>query len=75
VNGASVTLTVIGTNFVSGAAVFMGYSGSPLATTFVSSTKLTAEVPASDLTSQNTYGVSATAACGQGEGQSIVAPV
>ena len=60
VNGASFTLTVIGTNFVSGAAVFMGYSGSPLTTTFVSSTKLTAEVPTSYLTSQNSYYVYVT---------------
>jgi len=59
-NSASFTLTVIGTNFVSGAAVFMGYSGSPLTTTVVSSTKLTAEVPASYLTSTNGYGVYVT---------------
>jgi hypothetical protein len=60
VNTASFTLTVIGTNFVSGAVVFMGYSGSPLTTTFVSSTKLTAEVPASYLTSTYTYSVYVT---------------
>ena len=60
VNGASFTLTVVGTNFVSGAVVYMGYSGSPLTTTFVSSTKLTAEVPASLLTSSYSYGVYVT---------------
>lgn len=60
VNSASFTLTVVGTNFASGAVVYMGYSGPPLTTTFVSSTKLTAEVPASYLTSSYTYGVYVT---------------
>ena len=60
VNSASFTLTVNGTNFVSGALVYFGYSGIPLTTTFISSTKLTAEVPASDLTSENTDGVYVT---------------
>ena len=60
VNSASFTLTVVGTNFASGAVVYMGYSGSPLTTTFVSSTKLTVEVPASYLTSSYTYGVYVT---------------
>ena len=59
VNGASFTLTVNGT-FVSGSVVYFGFSGTSLATTFVSSTKLTAEVPASYLTSETTYGVYVT---------------
>lgn len=60
VNSTSLTLAVIGTNFVSGAVVYMGYNGTPLTTTFVSSTKLTAEVPASFLTSTYTYSVYVT---------------
>jgi len=60
VNSATFTLTVTGTNFVSGALVFMGYNGSPLTTTFVSATKLTAEVPASYLSSTYTYSVYVT---------------
>lgn len=59
-NSTSLTLAVIGTNFVSGAVVYMGYNGTPLTTTFVSSTKLTAEVPASFLTSTYTYSVYVT---------------
>jgi uncharacterized protein (TIGR03437 family) len=43
--GPSFTLTVQGTGFVSGATV--EWNGSPLVTTFVSSTQLTAVVPAS----------------------------
>src|SRR5207249_5307160 len=43
--GPQFTLTVNGTNFVSGSTV--NWNGSPLTTTFVSSTKLTATVPAS----------------------------
>jgi hypothetical protein len=57
VDGATFTLTVNGTGFVSGATVYLGYSDSVLATTFVSSTKLTAQVPASFLTSVYTYNV------------------
>jgi len=60
VNSTSLTLAVIGTNFVSGAVVYVGYNGTPLTTTFVSSTKLTAEVPASFLTSTYTYSVYVT---------------
>ncbi|HXP83253.1 MAG TPA: IPT/TIG domain-containing protein [Bryobacteraceae bacterium] len=43
--GPAFTLTVNGTNFVSGAAV--QWNGASLATTFVSATQLTAQVPAS----------------------------
>ena len=60
VNGANFTLTVNGTNFVSGSVVYFGFSGTPLTTTFVSSAKLTAEVPASFLTSETNYGVYVT---------------
>jgi len=56
VNSPSFTLTVTGTNFVSGAAIYFGYN-SPLTTTFISSTKLTAPVPASFLTSEYNYSV------------------
>lgn len=44
--GPAFNLTVNGTGFVSGAAV--QWNGSSLATTFVSATQLTAQVPASD---------------------------
>ncbi|HEV2379546.1 MAG TPA: FG-GAP-like repeat-containing protein [Terriglobia bacterium] len=50
--GSGFTLTVDGTGFVSGAAV--NWNGSPLTTTFVSSTKLTASVPAANIASQGT---------------------
>ena len=48
VNGPTLTLTVNGTNFESGAIAYWEYN--PLTTTFVSATKLTAQVPATNLT-------------------------
>ena len=50
---AALTMTVTGTNFVSGAAVNWGAS-QQLTTTFVSTTKLTAAVPAANLTTVGT---------------------
>ncbi|HEV2378441.1 MAG TPA: alkaline phosphatase family protein [Terriglobia bacterium] len=50
--GSSFTLTVPGTGFVAGAAV--RWNGSPLATTLVSSTKLTATVPAANISAPGT---------------------
>lgn len=47
--GSGFTLTVPGAGFVSGATV--NWNGSPLSTTLVSSTELTATVPAADLVS------------------------
>ena len=47
VGGAAFTLTVNGSNFVSGSVV--QWNGSPRATTFVSATQLTAAIPASDI--------------------------
>ena len=52
-DSAGFTLTVNGTGFVSGASVYWNYA--PLTTTYVSSTQLTALVPASDLTYANSY--------------------
>jgi hypothetical protein len=52
VNGSGFTLTATGTGFVSGSVVY--WNNSPLTTNFVSSTTLTAPVPASDLTTTNT---------------------
>src|SRR5271169_3134471 len=46
------TLTVTGDGFVSGSTVY--WNGTPLATTFVTSSKLTATVPAADLSAPNT---------------------
>lgn len=52
---AKFTLTVNGASFVSGASVL--WNGTGLTTTFVSSTKLTATVPATDVTSPGTASV------------------
>jgi uncharacterized protein (TIGR03437 family) len=51
----SVPLTVTGSGFASGSTVT--FNGTPLATNFVSSTDLTATVPASDLASAGTFPV------------------
>ncbi len=50
--GPSFTLTVNGTGFVSGSAV--NWNGTPLSTTFVSSSQLTATVPASNIATAST---------------------
>jgi len=55
VGGAAFTLTVSGTNFVSGAAV--NWNGAALVTTFVSSSQVTAQVPASDIAATGTASV------------------
>ena len=49
---AAITITATGANFVSGSVI--DWNGSPLASTFVSATQLTATVPASDLTTSGT---------------------
>jgi hypothetical protein len=56
INSAAFTLTVNGTGFVPGDVIYFGYYNA-LTTTYVSSTKLTTVVPASDLTSSNNYSV------------------
>jgi hypothetical protein len=53
--GPQFTLTVIGTNYVSGATV--NWNGSPLVTTFVSSTQLTATVPANLIATAGTASI------------------
>src|SRR4029077_7818289 len=53
--GPQFTLTVNGTNFVSSTTV--NWNGSPLTTTFVSSTKLTATVPASLIATPGTASI------------------
>ncbi|HXW54610.1 MAG TPA: VCBS repeat-containing protein [Candidatus Cybelea sp.] len=53
--GAGLALTVNGAGFVSGAAV--NFNGTALTTTFVSSTQLTANVPASEIASAGTASV------------------
>lgn len=53
--GPAFTLTVTGTSFVASSQV--AWNGSPLATTFVSSTSLTAQIPASDIASNGTPSV------------------
>ncbi len=57
VGGAAFTLTVNGSNFVSGAAV--QWNGSALSTTFISATQLTASVPASLIAAVGTASVTA----------------
>ncbi len=53
--GAGFTLTVHGTGFVSGATV--NWNGTPLATTFSSSSQLTATVPAANIATADTASV------------------
>lgn len=50
--GSALTLAVTGTGFVSGSVV--NWNGSPLSTVFVSSSKLTATVPATDIATPTT---------------------
>ena len=54
--GATFTLTVNGTNFVNGGSTVQ-WGGAGLATTFVSATQLTAQVPATDIASAGTPSV------------------
>jgi sugar lactone lactonase YvrE len=58
VGGAGLTLGLNGTNFVPG--VTANFNGTPLATTFVSSTQITAILPSADLLSVGTFSVTAT---------------
>jgi hypothetical protein len=53
--GLSFTLTVNGTGFVSGSAVT--WNGTPLSTTFVNSSQLTATVPASNIATASTASI------------------
>src|SRR5712672_1695219 len=57
IGGGSFTLTVNGTNFVSGASVLFGPTASP--TTFVSPTQLTAAISAADTSTAGIFFVSA----------------
>jgi uncharacterized repeat protein (TIGR03803 family) len=56
--GAGFTLTVNGTNFVSGSTV--NFNGKAQATTFVSATQLTAVILASDIATAGTFNVTVT---------------
>jgi 6-phosphogluconolactonase (cycloisomerase 2 family) len=56
--GAAFTLTINGTNFVAGSMVNFG--GSAPATTFISSTQLTAAIPATSIASTGTIAVTVT---------------
>ncbi len=58
VGSADTTLSVAGTGFVSSSVV--NWNGSPLATTYVSSTSLTATIPSGDLASSGTASVTVT---------------
>jgi hypothetical protein len=68
--GPDFTLTVNGTGFVSGSTV--NWNGIPLATTFISSSQLTAVVPASDVSGVGTASVTVNNP-GPGGGNSNVA--
>src|SRR5215510_4784992 len=54
-SGPAFTLTVTGTNFI--AASVVQWNGNPRTTTFVSTTQLTASIPASDLTTAGSASV------------------
>jgi hypothetical protein len=56
-SGAAFTLTVNGSNFVSGATVI--WNGAARTTTFVSATQVTAAIPASDIAAAGTAQVTA----------------
>ncbi len=56
--GTSVSLTVNGTNFVSGATI--NWNGTPLTTTFKTSSKLTATIPSTDIAAAGTFPVTVT---------------
>jgi hypothetical protein len=56
VGGPQFTLTATGTNFIKGAVI--RWNATKLTTTFVSATKLTAVVPASDIASTGTVNIS-----------------
>jgi hypothetical protein len=58
VGGAAFTLSVNGSNFVSGAVV--NWNGTPLTTGFVSAMQLTAQVPAADIASAGTANITVT---------------
>ena len=72
--GPSFTLTVNGTGFVSGASI--NWNGSPLSTTFVSTSQLTASVPAANIASAGTATITVTnPSPGGGVSNAILLPV
>jgi hypothetical protein len=72
VGGAGFTLTVNGTNFVNGSTVL--WNGANRTTTFVSSTMLTAAIPASDIASTGTAAVTVSNAAPGGGTSSPALP-
>jgi Putative Ig domain/IPT/TIG domain len=60
--GPQFTLTVNGTNFVSGSTV--NWNGTPLVTTFVSAAQLTATVPAALIATAGTASITVVTPCG-----------
>jgi hypothetical protein len=55
VGDAQFTMTVNGTNFISGSVVYLG--GSNRVTTYISSTQLTVTIPEGDMTTAGTYDI------------------
>lgn len=71
VGGSATTLSIAGSGFISTSQVF--WNGSALPTTYVSSTSLTAQVPASDLATTGTVNISVqTAAPGGGTSSALI---
>ena len=71
---SDLTLTINGTNFVSGSVVY--WNGTGRTTTFVSTTKLTVLIPAADLATIGTAAVSVfNPAPGGGQSQSVIVTI
>lgn len=68
--GSDFTLTVNGTNFVNGESI-VRWNGTDRATTFVSSTELSAAIPAADIVAGGTATVTVFNSCGTTSGQTV----
>ncbi|WP_395049458.1 GEVED domain-containing protein, partial [Flavobacterium sp.] len=68
--GSDFTLTVNGTNFVNGESI-VRWNGTNRVTTFVSSTELSAAIPAADIATGGTASVTVFNTCGTTTGQTI----
>ncbi|WP_395048442.1 GEVED domain-containing protein, partial [Flavobacterium sp.] len=68
--GSDFALTVNGTNFVNGESI-VRWNGTDRATTFVSSTELSAAIPAADIATGGTASVTVFNSCGTTTGQTI----
>jgi len=71
-NGPAFTLTVNGSGFVSGSTVL--WNGYPRTTTFVSSSELTAQIPATDTLAAGTQAITATNLSGTSSSLPLTVP-